>query len=262
MSRTAGPIWARPEPGSRRPRFTREQIAAVALRIADTQGFDAVSMRRIASEVGAGTMTLYHYVRTKDELIALMDDAIMAEMLVPDDQLPEDWRSALTAIARSTRATLDRHSWALHSLQEASLGPNAMRHFEQSLAAIAGTPLDLHSKFALLAIVDDYVFGHALRAREVHARAATTEAEAEAARDFARSQLETGRFPHTEALATHWEQTSSSSLTTAEGCEALFDRGLEMLLDGAAARLGLPAERKEPTHPPQPTRLPEPTQPP
>src|SRR5919198_4458794 len=232
------PIWARPEPGSRRPRFTREQIAAVALRIADTEGFDAVSMRRIASELGAGTMTLYHYVRTKDELIALMDDAIMAEMLVPDEELPDDWRNALRAIARSTRATLGRHAWALHFLQEASLGPNAMRHFEQSLAAVAGTPLDTRSKFALLAIVDDYVFGHALRALEVRARAATTEGDAEAASDFARSQLDTGRFPHTEALAAQWEQTSSSSLTTAEGYEEVFDRGLEMLLDGAAARLG------------------------
>lgn len=240
MPRTDGPIWARPEPGSRRPRFTREQIAAAALRIADEEGFEAVSMRRIASDLGAGTMTLYHYVRTKDDLIALMDDAIMAEMLVPDEDLPEDWRGALARIAHATRAALGRHPWVLHSLQEASLGPNAMRHFEQSLAAVAGTPLGMDGKFALLAIVDDYVFGHALRSREVRARADTAEADVEAARAFARSQLETGQFPHTEALAARWEDAGSTPLTTAEGYETLFDRGLEMLLDGAAARLGLP----------------------
>ena len=59
----------RPEPGARRPRHTREQIAAAALAIADAEGFEAVSMRRVAAELGAGTMTLYHYVRTKDELV-------------------------------------------------------------------------------------------------------------------------------------------------------------------------------------------------
>lgn len=240
MPRTDGPIWARPEPGSRRPRFTREQIAAAALRIADEEGFEAVSMRRIASDLGAGTMTLYHYVRTKDDLIALMDDAIMAEMLVPDEDLPEDWRGALARIAHATRATLGRHPWVLHSLQEASPGPNAMRHFEQSLAAVAGTPLGMDGKFALLGIVDDYVFGHALRSREVRARADTAEADVEAARAFARSQLETGQFPHTAALAARWEDAGSTPLTTEEGYETLFDRGLEMLLDGAAARLGLP----------------------
>ena len=76
-------IWTRPEPGTRRPKFTRDQIASTALAIADTEGFAAVSMRRIAAELGAGTMTLYYYVRTKDELVALMDDAIMGEVLDP-----------------------------------------------------------------------------------------------------------------------------------------------------------------------------------
>ena len=63
-SRSAGesPIWARPEPGERRARRAREQIAQAAIAIADAEGFEAVSMRRIAAELGAGTMTLYHYV--------------------------------------------------------------------------------------------------------------------------------------------------------------------------------------------------------
>ena len=94
VERALGPIWARPEPGARRARFTREQIAEAALAVADKDGFDAVSMRRVASELGAGTMTLYHYVQTKDELVALMDNAIMGELLVPDDELSTDWREA------------------------------------------------------------------------------------------------------------------------------------------------------------------------
>ena len=77
-------VWTRPERGRRRPRYTRDEIAAAAIRVADAEGFDELSMRRLASELGAGTMTLYHYVRTKDELLALVHDAVMAELLVPD----------------------------------------------------------------------------------------------------------------------------------------------------------------------------------
>src|SRR5215467_13563766 len=94
------PIWTTPEPGARRAGHTRDEIARVAIVIADEEGFEAVSMRSVARALGSGTMTLYHYVRDKDDLVALMDDALMAEVLVPDDEFPEDWRDALTAIAR------------------------------------------------------------------------------------------------------------------------------------------------------------------
>src|SRR5262249_24800905 len=70
-------IWARPEPRARRPAHTRDGITRAAIRIADAEGFDALSMRRVAAELQAGTMTIYHYVRTKDELLALVDNAIM-----------------------------------------------------------------------------------------------------------------------------------------------------------------------------------------
>ena len=79
-------VWTRTEPTGRQPRFTRDEIAAAAMRIADAEGFDAVSMRRIASELDAGTMTLYHYVRTKDELLTLVVDAVMGEVVLPPDE--------------------------------------------------------------------------------------------------------------------------------------------------------------------------------
>jgi len=99
-------VWIRPTPGTRKPRFTRDEIAKTAIEIADAEGFDAVSMRRIATELDAGTMTLYHYVRTKDELLTLLNDAVMGEVVVPEDELfPENWRDALKLIAvRTNRA--------------------------------------------------------------------------------------------------------------------------------------------------------------
>src|SRR6185437_6656222 len=109
-----------------------------------------VSMRRIASRLGSSTMSLYYYVRTKADLVALMDDALMGEALVPEGQLPREWREALTAIARRTRDVFTRHPWALLSLQGAPPGPNAMRHFEQALEAVEQAPLSLQGKLALL----------------------------------------------------------------------------------------------------------------
>jgi AcrR family transcriptional regulator len=234
-------IWTRPEPGSRRPRFTRDQIAATALAIADTEGFAAVSMRRIASELGAGTMTLYYYVRTKDELVALMDDAMMREVLIPDDDFPTHWHDALTAVATRTWDVLMRHPWALQYLQNAAAGPNAMRHFEQSLAALADTGLDAPAKFALLALVDDYVHGNVLRAAEMRSASAVDEDTIEAAIEFGKAQFASGKFPHTEALFGGEDpRVVFPRLLGGLTERDRFLQGLAVLLTGVAHRMNLP----------------------
>lgn len=235
-------IWTRPERGSRRPKFTRDQIASTALAIADAEGFAAVSMRRIANELGAGTMTLYYYVRTKDELVTLMDDAMMQEVVIPADELPTHWYDALTAVAERTWDVLMRHPWALQALQNATTGPNGMRHFEQSLAALADTGLTARDKFALLAVVDDYVHGNVLRSAEI--RTATTQpvddAMIEEAIRFAATQFATGEFPHTEAIFGGQDPREVFPRLIGDTTERdRFRHGLAMLLDGAARRLKL-----------------------
>ena len=130
-------VWTRSEPASRKPRLSRDDIAAAAIRIADAEGFDAVSMRRLAAELDAGTMTLYHYVRTKDELLTLVFDAFMSEVVLPaGERLPRGWRAAISVIARQTRDALRRHPWVLDITDDPSIGPNAMRHFDQSWQAL------------------------------------------------------------------------------------------------------------------------------
>ena len=169
---------------SRTSFLSRETIAATAIAIADKEGFASVSMRRIALELGVGTMSLYYYVKTKAGLIAAMDDALMGEILLPS--VPENWRKALTEIALRTRTVFLRHPWALSSMLTAPPGINAMRHMEQCLQALAGTGMTAREKLTLLAIIDDFVFGYALR-----------EAANPPAMNFsfAKSQLNTGAFP-------------------------------------------------------------------
>jgi AcrR family transcriptional regulator len=168
----------------RKSRLTREKIAAAALAIADANGFEAVSMRRIAQDLNVGTMSLYYYVKTKDDLIAMMDDALMGETLLPS--LPKGWKRAIVEIARRTHALFIRHPWALSSMLSAPPGLNAMRHMEQCLEALAETSMTGAQKITLLAMVDDFVFGHALREA---ASDSTIDAE------VAASQLRSGAFP-------------------------------------------------------------------
>ena len=160
-------------------------------------------MKRIAAELGAATMTLYYYVRTKTDIVALMQDAILAGILVPDGDLRGAWRDAITAIARRTRDVLMAHPWSLASLNDAQFGPNAMRHFEQSLAAVAGTGLPLPARFELIAAIDDYVSGNALHAVESLTRARAAEADpgmVAAAVAHGIAQLHTGDFPQLNAI--------------------------------------------------------------
>jgi AcrR family transcriptional regulator len=260
----SSPIWALPQPAERKPRYTREQIAGVAVRLADQEGFDAVTMKRIAAELGAGTMTLYYYVRNKTDIVALMHDEIMAGILVPDAELTGGWRDAMTAIARQTRQVLMAHPWSQASLGEAQFGPNAMRHLEQSLAAVAGTGLPAAARFELMAAVDDYVTGNALHAVESLARAAAAErdpAMVEAIVAYGITLLETGDFPQLGAIYaqntaagngpapdTEAEQDTEAGGPDAEAAgppmtaaalTGQFERGLQALLDGLAARLGI-----------------------
>lgn len=196
-------------------------------------------MRRVAAELGAGTMSLYRYIDAKGDLVALMDDALMAEVLVPDGELPADWRAALAAIARRTRVAYLRHPWAVQALQgEAAAakgvptGPNGLRHFEQSLAAVASAPFDTKGRLGLLTIVDDYVFGHVLRAAELlaRARARTDPAETAASARFVADQLRSGQFPRLEALA---QDPAAQAVIGAEQLEQRFELGLQVLIDGA-----------------------------
>jgi AcrR family transcriptional regulator len=240
-NRQAGtPIWVRPEPATRQPRFSRDQIAAAALAIADAEGFEAVSMRRIAAALGAGTMSLYRYIETKADLLALIDDALLADTLVPGE-LPADWREALVLVARQTRSAYLPHPWAVQVLQgrpaadTAIAGPNGLRHFEQSLAALDSAPLGPAAKFDLLAIVDDYVFGHLLHAAEIAERASAAAADRDAAAEFVRAQLATGEFPHLAALAA---EPGGQELGGFDRLDERFERGLRMLIDGIAAQPG------------------------
>jgi AcrR family transcriptional regulator len=228
-------VWFREEPTSRRPAHSRVDIARAAIEIADSEGFDSVSMRRVAQRLGAGTMTLYHYVRNKDELITLMSDAVMAEVVVPEGELANDWRAALTQIAMRTRDAFSAHHWVFELMGDGRPGPSGMRHFEQSLRAVASLGLDRQETFELIGQIDDYVFGFSLREiqeREEHERGWPPEVI-----DFFERELASGDYPLiSEFLGSDIEE-SIDFVMDFLAQPGRFERGLKRLLDGIEAEL-------------------------
>ncbi len=219
----------------------------MALQLADADGIEALSMRRVAAELGVGTMSLYYYVQTKAELLDLMHDAMMSELVLPDGELPDDWREALEAIARRALASLHRHPWALDT-PTTMPGPNAMRHFEQSLTAVSGLDVDERTRFEIILMVDDYVFGYALREAEDQREAREwDELEYDALIKYAESQLATGQFPHMERLREGRDARSAfERINGLVRDPDRFERGLKRLLDGIALELtsGAAAQRR------------------
>jgi AcrR family transcriptional regulator len=232
-------LWTRQPPGSRKPRYTLDQIAEAGMRIADTEGVDALSMRRLAAELGAGTMTLYHYVRGKDELLALVTDRAMGEVIVPDDEFPDGWREAMTTIAHRTRRAMLRHPWVFDIAEEPAAGPNGARHFDQSLQAVSSLPLSLADRVDILSTIDAYVFGYCLEARN-DSRFDFPEVS-RAMVDYTIELTKTGDYPQLSALiAEHGAEGLWRELYTYSQDDTRFDRALSRLLNGIERDLDVP----------------------
>jgi len=155
-------VWTRVAEQRRRQALSVEQIVAVAIRIADAEGTPALTMRRVATEAGTGTTSLYRYVTNKDELLELMVDAVQEEHELPAEP-SGDWRTDLTLIAKGMRKTMLRHPWLATELGgRVPLGPNALRTANFAMLAAAGATEDATIASALLGALSNYVHGAVL----------------------------------------------------------------------------------------------------
>jgi AcrR family transcriptional regulator len=152
---SADSIWMRPERAAtgRPAQRSRAEIVAAAIGIADREGLDAVSMRRVAAELGAGAASLYRYVDTREELLDLMSDATGAEYPLP---IPNgDWLAGLLAMADQMRAIMRRHPWLPGLvLTRAVIGPNGLAVLEHYLALLEHHPADIAAKMEAFAMLN------------------------------------------------------------------------------------------------------------
>jgi AcrR family transcriptional regulator len=152
------PIWLRPESsGVGRPAGrSRAEITAAAIGVADREGIDAVSMRRVGAELGTGAASLYRYVATREDLLELMIDAVGAEY---DLEPPSgDWLADLVGVGRQGREIMLRHRW-LPTLMptRATLGPNGAALLEHVLTVLADHPAPATAKLEGFAVLNAVV---------------------------------------------------------------------------------------------------------
>jgi AcrR family transcriptional regulator len=231
----------RGEPPRRVRGLSLPDIVTTAIAVADADGTEAVSMRRIARELHVGAMSLYWYVTSKEELHQLMLEKVQAESEAPEPS--GDWRADLRTYARNARAALLRHPWAIDFLGHGPpAGPNDARNADRMIAALDGLGLDLATVMYVLMTVGTYVLGAALReVQEIRWHSAATEAtagltEAEVAAfvgDLNEKIRQSGRYPHLVRLFD--EDFDPDAPQTRD---ERFEFGLDCVLDGIAARIG------------------------
>lgn len=218
------------------PSLSRDEIARTAMRLADAEGLEATSMRRIAAELGAGTMTLYGYVADREALHAAMLDEALAEVELPEDH-SASWRDDLEVAARQLRGVCRRHPWVAQLLGNTPVfyAPRWLRTVEFSLAALEPFGMDVRRAAAIGRLVNNYVVGTTLR--ETSEIRAPSEGDDPAARQAAttaylRQVVAGGRYPAFSQLAR--VMLDGRDFTPDEN----FEVGLQCLLDGVGAQLG------------------------
>lgn len=139
-----------------------ERVLREALRLADAEGIEALSMRRLGRELGAGAMSLYHYVANKDELLDGMVDLVFAEIELPSSE--GDWRKAMRRRSTSARDVLVRHPWAVSLMESRSHpGPANLRHREAVVACLRRAGFSIEMATHANWLLDSYVYGFVLQ---------------------------------------------------------------------------------------------------
>ncbi|WP_406125205.1 TetR/AcrR family transcriptional regulator [Streptomyces sp. NBC_00989] len=164
IGRTLELLWdtgPRPSRGPK-PGLSVDRIVDAAIRIADEEGLDSVSMRRVATDLGTGAMSLYRYVPGKAELLDLMLDRVRFPDRPNDRESRGSWRTVLETAAREALAVHRRHPWLLRVNQSRPLlGPRALATLEHLLGRIRPMGLTDPELVSTVVMIDGYVVGAA-----------------------------------------------------------------------------------------------------
>ena len=236
--RTLELLWRLPVEGPRRgprPALSIDAVVASATALADAEGLDAVTMRRVAAALGVAPMTLYTYVPGKAELLDLMLDAAYAQLPLVDTA-GQPWRRRLIAVAAENRAMLEAHPWAAEiSTVRPPLGPGQLAKYEHELAALDGLGLDDVTMDAALTYLLGFVQAWARAsadARSLRPAGATDDEQWWAATAPVLERVfDPARYP----LAARVGSAAGAAHGAAYGPEHAYEFGLARVLDGLAA---------------------------
>ncbi|MEV0147383.1 MULTISPECIES: TetR/AcrR family transcriptional regulator [unclassified Nonomuraea] len=236
-ARSLALLWRTSERASRKgkPDLSVDRIVRAAIEVADTEGLQALSMRRVAERLGVGTMSLYTYVPGKPELFDVMLDTVYGEIDRSEDP-PGGWRERLEHIARQNWALYLRHPWlAQVATSRPVLGPNGTAKYDHELRAVDGIGLTDVEMDAVVTLVTGFVHGTArgaVEASQAESETGMSDAQWWAAHaPFLSRVADASRFP----TATRVGQAAGEAMGTAYSAERAFEFGLQRVLDGIEA---------------------------
>lgn len=251
---TVALAWGRTD-GTRRgpkPSLSLEEIVATAVRIADEEGLEAVSMARVAKGLGFTTMSLYRYVPSKADLLTHMEDAALGPL--PEDRVRDvDWRTGLAAWTRAVLARFRLHPWsATIPLTGPPLMPRNTEWLDWCLGHLADTPLAPLEKLSTVMLLSGYAQNEVVR--ETSLRLGRTDQDSDDQNPEAGQDSEAGttspagedtryaealahlidpaRLPHLGALLDEGLFSSQPYADVEDGDAFMLDYGLHRILDG------------------------------
>ncbi|HEX2419451.1 MAG TPA: TetR/AcrR family transcriptional regulator [Micromonosporaceae bacterium] len=235
-ARSLAILWRTREPTSRStgPGLSVDRIVRAAIQLADAEGIDAVTMRRVSEALGVGTMSVYTYVPGKAELLDVMIDTLYGEMHRPAE-VHGGWRGRLEQIARENLALYRVHPWLLRAeTSRPVLGPNLLAKYDYELDAVAGIGLNDVEMDAVLTLV----LGHAKSSARTVLDMADMERETgmtdgqwwQSHAPWLEKFMKSGSYP----TAARVGSAAGTAHGAAYGPEYAFEFGLQRVLDGVA----------------------------
>jgi AcrR family transcriptional regulator len=225
-------LWRGPERPAPRSGLTVDRIVAAAIDLADTDGLAALSMRRVAEQLGVGVMSLYTYVPSKAELIDVMLDTVLGQVPRPED-IEGNWRTRLEQIARDNLASYQRHPWLLQlAVQRPPMGPHLIAKYDYELRPLTGIGLTEVEMDSVLTLLLGYVAGAArgaVEAAQAERRTGLTDEQWWAAHaPLLEKVLDPARYPIATAVGSAAGETYQAAYDPTHA----FEFGLQRVLDG------------------------------
>jgi len=203
--------------------LNRERVLEAGVALADREGIEALSMRRLGQEVGVEAMSLYNYVRNKDELLNGMVDIVFSEIDLP--AAGEDWPTAMRRRAISARHALKRHPWAIGLMESrAQPGPATLRHHDSVLRNLRLGGMSIEMAAHAYSLLDSYIYGFTLNEQSLPFDSSPAKV-AEVAGNIMR-EMPAGEYPYLTEMAVEHAMKPGYDY----GDE--FEFGLKMIIDG------------------------------
>jgi len=201
------------------------------MELADSGGIEAVTMRRLAQELGVEAMSLYYHVANKDAVLDGMVDIVFGEIALPSTMSP-DWRTSMRERAVSMREVMLSHPWATGIMESrTSPGPATLAHHNAMIGCLRHCGFSIPMAAHAFSLMDAYIFGFVLSEVNLPFDASTTPTEMEQMVEGMLANVPAEDYPHL------MEMTAEHILTPDYSFAAEFTYGLDLILDGLAARL-------------------------